>query len=199
MSRKNMSLTKFGIDDGQHNMDGLRLLARDGTERVEAFIGRKVMDIWVESIEHRGGRQSFVPRSVQRLGQAQSCSDRADREREIPARRRIQPPAPLRRGAVLGYHGKRRGTGPGGPCTPALAAGVYQAGLSPMGRARLGAPRSSFAMSRYRWKLAAFLRLRYPAWSRLVRMGDALVPAEIGHSQEQNRPLNEKPSAGALG
>ena len=30
MSRKNMSLTKFGIDDGPHNMDGLRLLARDG-------------------------------------------------------------------------------------------------------------------------------------------------------------------------
>jgi hypothetical protein len=30
MSRKNMSLTKFGIDDGPHNMDGLRLLG--GTE-----------------------------------------------------------------------------------------------------------------------------------------------------------------------
>jgi hypothetical protein len=40
-------------------MDGLRLLARDGTKRVEAFIGRKVMDIWVESIERRGGRQSL--------------------------------------------------------------------------------------------------------------------------------------------
>jgi len=58
MSRKNMSLTKFGIDDGPHNMDGLRLLARDGTEPVEAFIGRKVMDVWVASIEHRGGRQN---------------------------------------------------------------------------------------------------------------------------------------------
>ena len=58
MSRKNMSLTKFGIDDGPHNMDGLRLLARDGAERVEAFIGRKVMDVWVESIEHKGARRS---------------------------------------------------------------------------------------------------------------------------------------------
>ena len=44
MSRKNLSLTKFGIDDGPHNMDGLRVLARDGAERVEAFIGRKVME-----------------------------------------------------------------------------------------------------------------------------------------------------------
>ena len=41
-----MSLTQFSIDDGPHNMDGLRLYAQDGTEQVEAFIGRKVMDVW---------------------------------------------------------------------------------------------------------------------------------------------------------
>jgi hypothetical protein len=64
-----MSLTKFGIDDGPHNMDGLRLLARDGTKRVEAFIGRKVMDIWVESIERRGGRQSLFRDQYNALGQ----------------------------------------------------------------------------------------------------------------------------------
>jgi len=40
-------------------MDGLRLLAQDGNERVEAFMGRKVMDVWAESVEHRGGRQSL--------------------------------------------------------------------------------------------------------------------------------------------
>lgn len=28
MSRNTMSLTKFGIDNGPHNMDGRRLLAR---------------------------------------------------------------------------------------------------------------------------------------------------------------------------
>jgi hypothetical protein len=39
-----MSFTQFSIDDGPHNMDGLRLFAQDGTERVEAFIGRKVME-----------------------------------------------------------------------------------------------------------------------------------------------------------
>jgi len=37
-----MSLTQFRVDDGSHTMDGLRLLAQDGNERVEAFMGRKV-------------------------------------------------------------------------------------------------------------------------------------------------------------
>jgi hypothetical protein len=68
MVRNNMPLTRFGIDDGPHSMDGLRLLARDGTERVEAFIGRKVMDVWVESIEHRGGRQSLFRDQYNALG-----------------------------------------------------------------------------------------------------------------------------------
>jgi hypothetical protein len=68
MSRKNLSLTKFGIDDSPHNMDGLRLLARNGAERVEAFIGRKVMDVWVESIEHRGARRSLFRDQYNALG-----------------------------------------------------------------------------------------------------------------------------------
>ena len=63
-----MSLTKFAVDDGPHNMDGLRLLARDGTERVEAFIGRKVMDVWTASVEHRGGRQSLFRDQYNTLG-----------------------------------------------------------------------------------------------------------------------------------
>jgi hypothetical protein len=54
-----MSLTQFRVDDGPHTMDGLRLLAQDGDEQIEAFMGRKVMDFWAESIEHRGGRQSL--------------------------------------------------------------------------------------------------------------------------------------------
>ena len=49
-------------------MDGLRLFAQDGTERVEAFIGRKVMDVWVESVEHRGGRQSLFRDQYNALG-----------------------------------------------------------------------------------------------------------------------------------
>ncbi len=54
-----MLLAHFRVDDGPHSMDGLRLCARDGSEPVEAFIGRKVMDVWAESVERSGGRQSL--------------------------------------------------------------------------------------------------------------------------------------------
>src|ERR1700751_2630476 len=63
-----MSLSKFGVDNGPHNMDGLRLFAQDGSERIEAFVGRKVMDVWGESVEHCGGRQSLVRDQYNALG-----------------------------------------------------------------------------------------------------------------------------------
>lgn len=65
-----MSLAQFTIDDGPHNMDGLRLFAMDGAQRIEAFIGRKVMDVWVGSIERDGGRQSLFRRQYNALGKA---------------------------------------------------------------------------------------------------------------------------------
>jgi hypothetical protein len=63
-----MSLTQFSVDDGPHNMDGLRLFARDGSEQVEAFIGRKVMDVWAHSVEQGGGRQSLFRGQYDALG-----------------------------------------------------------------------------------------------------------------------------------
>ena len=63
-----MSLTQFRVDDGPHTMDGLRLLAQDGHEQIEAFMGRKVMDVWAESVEHRGGRQSLFRDQYNALG-----------------------------------------------------------------------------------------------------------------------------------
>ena len=63
-----MSVTQFSIDDGPHSMDGLRLLAQDGTDRIEAFIGRKVMDVWAESVEHSGGRWSLFRGQYNALG-----------------------------------------------------------------------------------------------------------------------------------
>ena len=63
-----MPLTQFSIDGGAHSMDGLRLFAQDGSERIEAFIGRKVLDVWVESIEHRRGRQSLFRDQYNELG-----------------------------------------------------------------------------------------------------------------------------------
>jgi hypothetical protein len=60
--------TQFRVDDGPHTMDGLRLFAQDANERVEAFMGRKVMDVWAESVEHRGGRQSLFRDQYNALG-----------------------------------------------------------------------------------------------------------------------------------
>ena len=64
-----MPLTQFRIDDGPHNMDGLRLYNRDGSEEVEAFISRKVMDVWADAVEHRRGeRQSLFRDQYNALG-----------------------------------------------------------------------------------------------------------------------------------
>jgi hypothetical protein len=65
-----MSVSAFNIDDGPHNMDGLRLSALDGAQPIEAFISRKVMDVWVDSIEHSGGRQSLFRHQYNALGKA---------------------------------------------------------------------------------------------------------------------------------
>ena len=63
-----MSFTQFRVDDGPHTMDGLRLFAQDGNERVEAFMGRKVMNVWADSVEHRGGRQGLFRDQYNALG-----------------------------------------------------------------------------------------------------------------------------------
>ena len=63
-----MSLRQFRVDDEPHNLDGLRVYSRDGSERVEAFIGRRVMDVWADSVEHRGGRQSLFRDQYNALG-----------------------------------------------------------------------------------------------------------------------------------
>jgi hypothetical protein len=64
-----MSLTQFSVDDGPHAMDGLRLVAQDGSEPIEAFIGRKVMDVWADSVEHHGDRQSLFRDQYNALGE----------------------------------------------------------------------------------------------------------------------------------
>ncbi len=62
------ALAHFSVDDGSHNMDGLRLFADDGPKRIEAFVGRKVMDVWAELGEHRGGEQSLLRDQYNALG-----------------------------------------------------------------------------------------------------------------------------------
>jgi hypothetical protein len=51
-----VGITDFVVNDAPQNSDGLLLHAWDGTERVTAFISRRVMDDWVNS------KQSFVKR-----------------------------------------------------------------------------------------------------------------------------------------
>jgi hypothetical protein len=63
-----MPLAQFRVDEGAHNKDGLRLFAQDGSERIEAFIGRKVMDTWADSVERGGGRQSLFRDQYNALG-----------------------------------------------------------------------------------------------------------------------------------
>ena len=63
-----MSFAQFRVDEGAHNMDGLRFFSEDGSDRIEAFVGRKVMDTWVESIEHSEGRQSLFRDQYNALG-----------------------------------------------------------------------------------------------------------------------------------
>jgi hypothetical protein len=77
-----MSLAQFSIDDGQHTMDGLRLFAQDGSQRVEAFISRKVMDIWADTPEHRERRQSLFRDQYNALGR----QNRAAIERIVDAK-----------------------------------------------------------------------------------------------------------------
>ncbi len=63
-----MPLTQFRIDGGPHNMDGLLVFAQDGLERVEAFIGRKLMDSWTDPVEPYGRHQSLFRDQYNALG-----------------------------------------------------------------------------------------------------------------------------------
>jgi hypothetical protein len=63
-----MPVTQLVVDDGPHNMDGLLLHGWDGPAKVEAFIGRRVMEIWVEPREPAGRRTSLRRAQYNALG-----------------------------------------------------------------------------------------------------------------------------------
>jgi hypothetical protein len=65
-----MPLTGLTIDEGPHNMDGMLLHAQHDAEPVEAFISRRVMDIWVKPIEPAGRRKSLHRLQYNALGKA---------------------------------------------------------------------------------------------------------------------------------
>ena len=63
-----MPLTEIAVDDGPHTMDGLVLHAWDGSEKVEAFISRRVMDSWVDPREPYRKRRSLLRAQYNALG-----------------------------------------------------------------------------------------------------------------------------------
>jgi hypothetical protein len=63
-----MALTRLAVDESPHNSDGLVLYAWDGAERIMAFIGRRVMEIWVDPVEPCGGRKFLRRAQYNELG-----------------------------------------------------------------------------------------------------------------------------------
>lgn len=63
-----MTLARFSIDESPHTMDGLLIHAFDGLQEVEAFISRKVMDIWARQDEHPEERRSLYRDQYNAIG-----------------------------------------------------------------------------------------------------------------------------------
>jgi hypothetical protein len=63
-----MTLAGFKVDETPHNMDGLLLHAWDESERVEAFISRRVMDSWVDPRVPYRRRRSLLRAQYNALG-----------------------------------------------------------------------------------------------------------------------------------
>ena len=61
-------LTRFAVDDGAHNSDGLLLHGWDGPQQVTAFISRRVMDNWVDPRRSLKSRKSLFRAQYNALG-----------------------------------------------------------------------------------------------------------------------------------
>src|SRR5688572_28262872 len=59
---------KLIIDESAHSMDGLVLHGQDGAHSIEAFIGRRVLDHWVEPHEPARRRKSLYRAEYNALG-----------------------------------------------------------------------------------------------------------------------------------
>jgi hypothetical protein len=63
-----MPLTEIEVDETPHNMDGLLLHGRDGSETVEAFISRRVMESWIDPREPYRKRRGLLRAQYNALG-----------------------------------------------------------------------------------------------------------------------------------
>jgi hypothetical protein len=63
-----VTLTKFTVDEGAHNSDGLLLHGWDGAQQVTGFISRRVVDDWVDPRQPYRGRKSLYREQYNALG-----------------------------------------------------------------------------------------------------------------------------------
>jgi hypothetical protein len=63
-----MQLTRFAVNDGPHNRDGLVLHGWDGDQQVTGFISRRVMADWVDPRQPYGRRKSLFRVQYNALG-----------------------------------------------------------------------------------------------------------------------------------
>ena len=61
-------LARFAVDDSPHSSDGLLLHGWDGPEQVTAFIGRRVMDNWVDPRRSLKSQKSLYRAQYNDLG-----------------------------------------------------------------------------------------------------------------------------------
>ena len=84
-----MRLSRFAVDDGPHNCNGLLMHAWDGAQEVTAFVSRRVMDDWGDPRQPYGRRKSLFLEQYNALG-----------KRNLPAIERIVT-LKYRRGAAF--------------------------------------------------------------------------------------------------
>ena len=63
-----MPLTGLAVDEGPKQHGRIAAHAWDGSERVEAFISRRVMDNWIDLVEPYGRRRSLLRAQYNALG-----------------------------------------------------------------------------------------------------------------------------------
>jgi hypothetical protein len=66
--KEEVMLNRISVDESPHNRDGLVLHAEDDGKPVEAFISRKVMDLWVEPHAGLGRHRSLYRAEYNELG-----------------------------------------------------------------------------------------------------------------------------------
>jgi hypothetical protein len=93
-----MTLAGFEVDETPHNMDGLLLHAWDESERVEAFISRRVMDSWVDPRVPYRRRRSLLRAQYNALGKLNLAAIERIAVSKYQRGKGVQPPT-----SVCGY------------------------------------------------------------------------------------------------